>query len=117
MKTSARRRHRGRPAKRIARKHDESFASVYVDKAATSDAVRAAVAQVPTPVGVAKVRIDGRSVSDTFGCRIAIDLTGTFNERTEGRSIARWYAQQLSALLGVPVFALYDLLRDDPDKF
>jgi hypothetical protein len=50
---------------------------------------------------------------DTFGCRIAVDLTGTFDERTEGLAIARRYAEQLSLALGVPAFPFYDLLRRD----
>jgi len=95
----------------------DSLASVYVDMAASLDAVQAAVAQLPMPVGVNKVGIDDRSITDTFGCRIAIDLTGAFNETVEGHTIARRYAQRLSALLGVPAVALYDLLRTDPTKF
>ena len=91
----------------------ESFVSVYVDMAATPDAVRAAVAQLPKPTGVFEVTVDCHSVTDTFGCRIAVDLTGTFDERSEGLAIARRYAEQLSRALGVPAFAFYDLLRRD----
>jgi hypothetical protein len=45
------------------------------------------------------------SATDTFGCRIAVGLTGTSTKQTKGCDIARSYAKQLSALLGVPVFA------------
>ncbi|MCW2689559.1 MAG: hypothetical protein JWR37_4449 [Mycobacterium sp.] len=69
------------------------------------------------PIGVTKVAIDDRSVTDTFGCRIAIDLVGTFDQTAEGQTIARCYARRLSAILGVPAFAFYDLLRTDPTKF
>ncbi|MCU1700893.1 MAG: hypothetical protein JWR34_6956 [Mycobacterium sp.] len=94
-----------------------SFTSVYVDLAATHDAVASAVAKLPLPTGVTKVLIDDRSFTDTFGCRIAIDLTGAFDEAAEGRAIARGYARRLSDLLGVPAFALYDLLRADSSRF
>jgi hypothetical protein len=114
--TSARRRHQAR-ARRRPRTAADSFASVYVDESARIDAVRAAVDQLPTPIGVNRVAIDDRSVTGTFGCRIAVDLTGTFDETTEGRTIARDYARQLSDLLGVPAFAFYDLVRTDPAKF
>jgi hypothetical protein len=89
---------------------------VYVDMAASPGAVQAAVAQLPMPFGVTKVGIDDSSVTGTFGCRIAIDLTGSF-AAAEGKTIARGYAQQLTVILGVPVFALYDLLRADSTKF
>jgi hypothetical protein len=95
----------------------EAFVSVYVDMAATADAVRAAVAELPNPRGVLGVHVDGNSVTDTFGCRIAVDLTGTFDERTEGLGIARGYAEQLSLALGVPAFPFYDLLRRDHPAF
>lgn len=91
----------------------DSFVSVYVDMAATADAVRAAVAELPKPKGVVEVTVDGSSVTDTFGCRIAVDLTGTFDEQTEGLAIARRYAERLSLALGVPAFPFYDLLRRD----
>lgn len=91
----------------------EAFVSVYVDMAATADSVRAAVAQLPKPNRVFDVTVDCSSVTDTFGCRIAVDLTGTFDERTEGLTIARGYAEQLSVALGVPAFPFYDLLRRD----
>jgi hypothetical protein len=91
----------------------DSFVSVYVDTAAGADAVRAAVAKLPNPSGVLKVRVDDTAVSDTFGCRIAVDLTGTFDEQTERLAIARRYAEQLSVALGIPVHALCDLLRRD----
>lgn len=100
--------------------HDpvEAFASVYVDMAATAAAVRAAVAELPRPDGVVNVIVDDRSVTDTFGCRIAVDLTGTFDEHRDGLAIARDYAERLSAVLGVPAFAFHDLLRlDSPHRF
>ena len=37
-------------------------------------------------------------------------MIGSFDEPTEGRMIARLYAMQLSAVLGIPAFALSDLL-------
>ena len=77
----------------------------------------AAVAKLPVPQHVTEGRVDDRSFTDTFGCRIAIDLTGAFDEAAEGRAIARGYARRLSDLLGVPAFALYDLLRADSSKF
>jgi hypothetical protein len=95
----------------------DSFASVYVHWSASAEAAPAAVAQLPTPDGVINVRVDDRSMSQTFGCRIAIDLTGTFDEKIDGPSIARSYAVRLAAVLGVPAFALFDLLRNDPAKF
>jgi hypothetical protein len=85
----------------------EAFVSVYVD------AVRAAVAELPKPRGVLDVQVYCNCVTDIFGCRIAVDLTGTFDEQTEGVSIARGYAEQLSLALGVPASPFYDLLRRD----
>lgn len=96
----------------------EAFASVYVDMAASSAAVHAAVAAVPLPDGVAQVTVDDRAVTDTFGCRIAVDLTGTFDERRDGLSIARGYARRLAAELEVPAYALHDLIAlDEPGRF
>lgn len=96
----------------------EAFASVYVDMAASSAAVHAAVAAVPLPDGVARVTVDDRAVTDTFGCRIAVDLTGTFDERRDGLSIARGYARMLSEELRLEVFALHDLMAlDEPGRF
>jgi hypothetical protein len=92
---------------------EEEFVSVYVDMAARLDAVRAAVCQLPKPQGVSRVEVDTCSVGDMFGCRIAVDLTGTFGEVAESIAIARTYADALSAVLGVPAFAFYDLLRRD----
>lgn len=91
----------------------DSFVSVYVDMTARTDDVRAAVAALPMPDGVLEVQVDGDAVTDTFGCRIAVDLTGTFDERAEGLGIARQYASALAAALGVPAFAFHDLLRRD----
>lgn len=89
----------------------EAFVSVYVDMSASADMVRAAVAQLPKPGGVFDVTVDYTSVTDMFGCRIAVDLVGTFDEQTDGLAIARRYAEQLSLALGVPAFSFYDLLR------
>ena len=84
------------------------FVSVYVDWAATEDQVRAATAQLPKPAEVLVVKVV--ALADTFGCRIAVDLTGGFDEKRDGRRIARAYAAQLSEALGVPAFALHDLI-------
>lgn len=65
----------------------EAFVSVYVNMAATADAVRAAVAELPNPKGVFEVTVDCNSVTDTFGCRITVDLTGTFDEQTERKAL------------------------------
>ena len=92
---------------------EDEFVSVYVDMSARLDAVRAAVGHLPKPHGVSKVEVDTASVGDMFGCRIAVDLTGTFSEVTKSIAIARTYAEALSAVLGVPAFAFYDLLRRD----
>jgi hypothetical protein len=90
---------------------EAAFVSVYVDMSARADAVRDVVALLPAPEGVSEVRVDCTAIADTFGCKIAIDLTGTFDERADGPTIARGYAKLLTAALGVPAFALYDLLR------
>lgn len=96
----------------------DAFVSIYIDMAANAADVRAAVAAAPAPDGVTQVVIDDRFIGDTFGCRIAVDLIGTFDEGRQGLCIARDYAQRLSAVLGVPVFALFDLLRlDHPERF
>jgi len=42
------------------------------------------VSRLPTPDGVVSVTVDDTLMTDTFGCRIAVDLMGTFDERTEG---------------------------------
>ncbi len=90
---------------------EEAFVSVYFDMSAGVDAVHAAVAGLAAPHGVLDVTVDCTAVTDIFACRIAIDLTGTFDEQAEGPIIARGYAKQLSAALGVPAFAFYDLVR------
>jgi hypothetical protein len=95
----------------------ESLVSVYLDMSASAAAVHTAVTQIDLPEGVSSVRVDDRSMTDTFGCRIAIDLTGTFRPATEGLTLARWYAEEISRLVGVPAHALYDLLRSDPTEF
>jgi hypothetical protein len=91
----------------------DAFVSVYVDMAARADDVRAVVGVLPVPDGVLEVKVDCDAVTDTFGCRIAVDLTGTFDERTQGLAIARRYAEELTAALGVPAYAFHDLLRRD----
>ncbi|GAY14766.1 hypothetical protein [Mycobacterium sp. shizuoka-1] len=85
-----------------------SFVSVYVDWAATVEQVRTAVAALRAPAGVH--RIDVVEAGDTLGCRIAVDLTGDFDEQRDGPRIARSYAAALSEALGVPAFALHDLI-------
>ncbi len=91
----------------------DAFVSVYVDMGARADDVRAAVDALPLPSGVVEAKVDSEAVTDTFGCRIAMDLTGTFDEKADGLAIAREYAAELSAVLGAPAFAFYDLLRRD----
>lgn len=91
----------------------DAFVSVYVDMSARADDVRVAVAELPTPDGVLEAKVDSDGVTDTFGCKIAVDLMGTFDEQVEGLGIARAYAARLSDALGVPVHSLYDLLRRD----
>ena len=96
----------------------DAFTSVYVDMSASSSAVHAAVAALSLPDGVGRAMVDDRSVTDTFGCRIAVDLTGTFDERRDGLAIARGYARRLSAELRLPAFAFHDLLHlDSPERF
>lgn len=85
-----------------------SFVSVYVDWAASVDQVRAATAEMPKPPGV--LGVDVVAAGDTLGCRIAVDLTGDFDEQRDGPRIARSYAAQLTKTLGVPAFALHDLI-------
>ena len=92
---------------------EDEFVSVYVDMSAHKDAVRAAVDHLPKPDGVSRVEVNTGSVGDMFGCRIAVELTGEFNDVAESIAIARTYAEALSAVLGVPAFAFYDLLRRD----
>lgn len=50
-------------------------ASVYVSSAVTLDDVRAAVAALPTPDGVAMVVVDD-TATECLGHRIAVDLFG-----------------------------------------
>ncbi|MDT5076035.1 MAG: hypothetical protein QOJ80_672 [Mycobacterium sp.] len=90
-----------------------AFVSVYVDMSAHPDDVRSAVSRLPTPDGVVTIDVDDSLLTDTFGCRIAVDLTGAFDEQVEGPELARAYARALSAELGVPAYAFYDLLRRD----
>ena len=51
----------------------DAFVSVYVDMGARVDQVRAAVEALPLPDGVVEAKVDGEAVTDTFGCRIAVD--------------------------------------------
>lgn len=88
-----------------------AFVSVYVDMGAHVDDVRVAVDALPLPDGVVEATVDGRAITDTFGCRVAVDLTGTFDEKVDGLRIAREYAAGLTDALGVPAFAFFDLLR------
>lgn len=85
-----------------------SFVSVYVDWSATVEHVRAAARRLPLPAGVQGINVV--EASDTFGCRIAVDLTGDFDEQRDGTRIARSFATQLSDALAVPAFALRDLI-------
>jgi hypothetical protein len=86
----------------------DAFVSVYVDWAATEDAVRTAIAELVLPTGVDRVEVF--SSADTLGCRVAVELVGTFDPKTDGRRIARRYAGQLSEALDLPAFALDDLI-------
>jgi hypothetical protein len=86
----------------------DAFVSVYCDWAATEESVRTATESLAMPVGVQRVTV--AASSDTLGCRVAVDLIGTFDEKLEGRRIARGYAGQLSEALGIPAFALHDLI-------
>ena len=99
---------RGRVSARDAR------ASVYVDWAAAEGDVRAAAEGLAMPAGVSRVEVF--AVADLLGCRTAVDLIGSFDEPTEGRTIARRYATQLSAALGIPAFALCDLIAAEQSE-
>lgn len=66
--------------------------------------VLAAVAELSCPPRILEVKIDDLGHRH-LGCRIAVGLTVTSTKQTKGCDIARSYAKQLSALLGVPVFA------------
>jgi len=90
-----------------------AFVSVYVDMSAHPSDVRAAVSRLPRPPGVVKIDVDDTLLTDTFGCRIAVDLSGSFDEQAEGPDLARAYAKALAAELGAPAYAFYDLLRRD----
>jgi hypothetical protein len=46
----------------------ESLVSVYMDMAATADAVRAAAGELRISRGDFEVTVDCNSVTDTFGC-------------------------------------------------
>ena len=49
--------------------------------------------------------------------RIGADMNATFDVAAEALAIARRFGRQLSGLLWVPTFALYDVLRADSSKF
>lgn len=82
---------------------------MYVDSSAKVETVRDAVATLAVPGGVSQVAV---VATDTFDCRIAVDLSGDF-EAAQGQSIARTYAEGLEKSLGVPVYCLADLLMRD----
>jgi hypothetical protein len=77
----------------------------------------ATVAKLPVPQDVTEGRVDDRSFTDTFGCRIGADMNGTFDVAAEALAMARRFGRRLCGLLWVPAFALYDLLRADSSKF
>ncbi|MCW2591987.1 MAG: hypothetical protein JWQ86_4414 [Mycobacterium sp.] len=52
--------------------------SVYVDVAAGAAEVREALTRLPMPDDVVRVEVDDSLMSETFGCRIALDLTPQF---------------------------------------
>ena len=66
----------------------EAFVSVYVDMAATADGVRIGVAELLNPKGVFEVTVDCNSVTDTFGCRIAVNTTAIGAMNTPARDVA-----------------------------
>jgi hypothetical protein len=86
----------------------ESVVSVYVDWAATEESVRVATEGIAIPAGVTRVSVTGSL--DTLGCRVAVDIHGSFDAQADGLGIARRYAARLSDVLGVPAFALNDLI-------
>lgn len=93
----------------------DPFVSVYIDGAAAMADVRAAIEELAIPPGVDSVSVT--AAADTSGCRIAVDLTGTFDAKSEGRTLARRCATQLSEALGVPAFAFQDLIAaGNPDR-
>jgi hypothetical protein len=85
--------------------------SAYVDVAAGAAEVCEARHPFADARDVVRVEVDDSLMSETFGCRIAVDLTGSFDETSEGPTIARRYANALAALIGVPAYAFYDLPR------
>jgi hypothetical protein len=87
----------------------ESFVAVYVDRSAQPRDVEEAVAQLAVPAGVTNVVVDFSVSTETFDCRIAVDLSGNF-DRAEGERIARCYAEDLRGVLGVAVYCLADLM-------
>lgn len=82
---------------------------MYVDSSAKVETVRDAVATLAVPNGVSLASVVG---TDTFDCRIAVDLSGDF-DAAQGQSIARTYAEELESALGLPVYCLADLLMRD----
>ena len=87
----------------------DSFVSVYLDMAAGADAVSAAVARSPNPLGVLKVRVD-----DTVVAKLRLPNRRSPDGMLDDNVAAgqrRRYGEQLSVALGVPVQALCDLRR------
>ena len=66
----------------------ESFLAVYVDRIATPDVVRAAVARAPLPAGIECATVDDTLFTETFDCRVVVYLTGDF-DAADGPSMAR----------------------------
>lgn len=88
----------------------EGLASVYVDWSVSADTVREVIASLAVPEAVKEVVVDGGAATSAFDdYRVAVDLTGDF-DRADGVSIARQYAAELRARLGVPAYCLSDLL-------
>jgi hypothetical protein len=56
------------------------------------------------------VYVDWAASSDDLRYRTTVDLIGSFDEDDDGRLVARRYAAQLSAALGLPAAALPDLI-------
>jgi hypothetical protein len=113
MKTAAPQHHRSRRTTSGSPTAGDTFTSVYADTAAS---LRAAVAQLPTPSGVTTVSVDDCSMTDTFGCRIAVDLTAP---STRGSTARRppGLTRATRRRAGRPGVCALDLLRNDSGKF
>lgn len=88
----------------------QALVSVCMDWAASVEDVRNVIEGLTIPASVDRVEVIAASATDTLPCRVAVDLGDTFDERSEGRAITRTYAEQLSAVLGLPASALHDLI-------